>query len=132
MVVFILGIIVKEEVLWGYFSQKIIVPDPDRGSQEPGCYSRTRCFSCCVEIPTLGSGLWLIEMILFKIYTVITPRLLALQRHLILLLNCFSAQQEAEIRLVTENQGPECRISCNYGNLVRCFLIIIPTSRLNI
>lgn len=29
-----------------------------------------------------------------------------------------------------ENQGPDCRISCNYGDF--CFLIIIPTSRLNI
>lgn len=100
----------KGEAFWVYFSQKI--------SQEPRSYSRTRCFSLYVETQNLGSGLWFTEIIIFKIYTVITSRLLPCKRHLILLWNCFSAQQKGEICMLIENQGPECRISCNYGNLV--------------
>lgn len=33
-------------------------------------------------------------------------------------LKLLHAQQEGEICMLIENQGPQCRISCNYGNLV--------------
>lgn len=96
------------EAFWGCWSQKT--------SQEPSSYSRTRCLSWYVE--TLGSGLRFNEIIIFKIYRVITSRSQALQRHLILLLKLLHARREAEIRMLIENQGPECRISCNYSNSV--------------
>lgn len=87
-------------------------------SREPGSYSRARCFSLHEETQTLGSGLWFnknshIQNIHCDHVKVVGPSETPGTT-----LKLLHAQQDAEIHMLIENQGLECRISCNYGNLV--------------
>lgn len=74
-------------------------------SREPSCFSRTRCFSLYVRTHQLGSGLWLAEIIIRKIYNVIKWRSMRLLRNLILLWNGSRTQQEPRHVYANEKSG---------------------------